>query len=402
MSILSWDDLEESEKTTPMAKAMANNAALDTKPFEEMVAKEEQVYHEQKSLPTGEMSDVMKRAMASVERMKQEDPTGERILAKDKFLINCTTDLNQLVPFKYNWAWSLYLTSCENHWGPSELEFHKDKEIFERLNDNERAAFFTLNHVYRIANYFHSDAAHLNLYAKVTNPECRQTLLKQVMERAVQHHLWTEIEEAFDIDLLDPGTLSLYKGNGVRDLTDLRYLICGDFLIDGTTTTDTLEGQQLMATAMAHYYFHCNLMLVVPALYQVWLVAKSNCIESFERMVMCLLRDIQSQLSFGCLFLDTVISEGSIFIEQKTLDNVHSFIDQSIQTLKGIYPNKETGLLLDYLTDRSWGQVFEGVGNRSGGHHYSVELGEFIGMFDELSPEVDHSATIGGGGSLNW
>ena len=32
-----------------------------------------------------------------------------RIHVDDKRIINCRADLNQLVPFKYKWAWEKYL-----------------------------------------------------------------------------------------------------------------------------------------------------------------------------------------------------------------------------------------------------------------------------------------------------
>ena len=35
-----------------------------------------------------------------------------RIQVDDKKIINCRADLNQLVPFKYKWAWEKYLDAC--------------------------------------------------------------------------------------------------------------------------------------------------------------------------------------------------------------------------------------------------------------------------------------------------
>jgi len=45
----------------------------------------------------------------------------ERIQVDDRKIINCRADLNQLVPFKYDWAWSKYLSACNNHWMPKRL-----------------------------------------------------------------------------------------------------------------------------------------------------------------------------------------------------------------------------------------------------------------------------------------
>jgi len=38
-----------------------------------------------------------------------------RVNVADKRIINGQTDVNQLVPFKYKWAWEKYLATCANH-----------------------------------------------------------------------------------------------------------------------------------------------------------------------------------------------------------------------------------------------------------------------------------------------
>ena len=42
-----------------------------------------------------------------------------RVNVADKRIINGQTDVNQLVPFKYRWAWEKYLATCANHWMPT-------------------------------------------------------------------------------------------------------------------------------------------------------------------------------------------------------------------------------------------------------------------------------------------
>ena len=39
-----------------------------------------------------------------------------RVRMEDKRVINGQSDVNQLVPFKYRWAWDKYLAACANHW----------------------------------------------------------------------------------------------------------------------------------------------------------------------------------------------------------------------------------------------------------------------------------------------
>ncbi|MES2114318.1 MAG: ribonucleotide-diphosphate reductase subunit beta, partial [Pseudomonadota bacterium] len=48
-----------------------------------------------------------------------------RVNADDKRIINGKTDVNQLVPFKYKWAWDKYLAGCANHWMPQEVNMQR-------------------------------------------------------------------------------------------------------------------------------------------------------------------------------------------------------------------------------------------------------------------------------------
>ena len=49
-----------------------------------------------------------------------------RVNVADKRIINGQTDVNQLVPFKYKWAWEKYLATCANHWMPQEINMSRD------------------------------------------------------------------------------------------------------------------------------------------------------------------------------------------------------------------------------------------------------------------------------------
>ena len=67
--------------------------------------------------------------------------TTQRVKAADKRIINGRTDVNQLVPFKYKWAWEKYLASCSNHWMPQEINMSRDIATWKDpngLTDDER------------------------------------------------------------------------------------------------------------------------------------------------------------------------------------------------------------------------------------------------------------------------
>src|SRR5438477_6016912 len=57
-----------------------------------------------------------------------------RIRVDEKKIINCRADLNQLVPFKYLWAWKKYLDACANHWMPNEINMSADVALWKDLH----------------------------------------------------------------------------------------------------------------------------------------------------------------------------------------------------------------------------------------------------------------------------
>src|SRR5512139_418985 len=57
-----------------------------------------------------------------------------RIRVEDKSIINCHADVNQLVPFKYKWAWEKYLAGCANHWMPQEVNMSADIALWKDPN----------------------------------------------------------------------------------------------------------------------------------------------------------------------------------------------------------------------------------------------------------------------------
>ena len=54
-----------------------------------------------------------------------------RVRVEDKRIINGAADVNQLVPFKYKWAWEKYLAGCANHWMPQEINMERDIALWK-------------------------------------------------------------------------------------------------------------------------------------------------------------------------------------------------------------------------------------------------------------------------------
>lgn len=111
----------------------------------------------------------------------------KRIDANDKRVINGQTDVNQLVPFKYKWAWEKYLATCANHWMPQEVSMQKDIMQWKTdvLTEDEKRLVTRNLGFFTTADSLAANNIVLGTYRQITAPECRQFLLRQAFEEAI-------------------------------------------------------------------------------------------------------------------------------------------------------------------------------------------------------------------------
>ncbi len=126
-----------------------------------------------------------------------------RVNAADKRIINGQTDVNQLVPFKYKWAWDKYLAGCANHWMPQEINMQRDIELWKNpngLTDDERRLVKRNLGFFVTADSLAANNIVLGTYRHITAPECRQYLLRQAFEEAIHTHAYQYIVESLGLD----------------------------------------------------------------------------------------------------------------------------------------------------------------------------------------------------------
>ena len=99
-----------------------------------------------------------------------------RVSAVDKRIINGQTDVNQLVPFKYKWAWEKYLATCANHWMPQEINMTRDIALWKDpngLTEDERRIVKRNLGFFVTADSLAANNIVLGTYRHITAPECR-------------------------------------------------------------------------------------------------------------------------------------------------------------------------------------------------------------------------------------
>src|SRR6202022_675411 len=126
-----------------------------------------------------------------------------RVRAEDKRVINAQSDVNQLVPFKYKWAWDKYLYACANHWMPQEINKQRDIELGKNpngLTDDERLIVKRNLGFFVTADSLAANNIVLGTYRHITAPEGRQHLLRQAFEEAIHTHAYQYIVESLGLN----------------------------------------------------------------------------------------------------------------------------------------------------------------------------------------------------------
>ena len=126
-----------------------------------------------------------------------------RVQVDQKMMINCKADLNQLVPFKYDWAWQKYLDGSANHWMPQEINMTNDIVLWKSedgLTEDERMIVKRNLGFFSTADSLVANNLVLALYRLITNPECRQYILRQSLEEAIHTHAYQYCIESLGMD----------------------------------------------------------------------------------------------------------------------------------------------------------------------------------------------------------
>ena len=199
--MLSWDDFnsEETQKT-PIAESAKVQAAM-----QETAVVKDAAGASNAPISTGSINDVTEALdNLDIEKGLEElEGASGRVDVDQKQMINCRADVNQLVPFKYDWAWQKYLDGSANHWMPQEINMTADVALWKDpngLTEDERRIVMRNLGFFSTADSLVANNIVLSVYRHITNPECRQYLLRQALEEAIHTHAYQYVIESLGMD----------------------------------------------------------------------------------------------------------------------------------------------------------------------------------------------------------
>ena len=223
-----------------------------------------------------------------------------RIQVDDKRIINCRADLNQLVPFKYEWAWDKYLSACGNHWMPQEINMTADIKLWKEadgLTEDERTVVKRNLGFFSTADSLVANNLVLAVYRHITNPECRQYLLRQAFEEAVHTHAYQYCIESLSLD--EGEVFNMYRELPSVARKSEWALPYTQSLSDPTFKTGTLANDQRLLRDLIAFYVVFEGIFFYVGFVQILSMGRRNKMTGVAEQFQYILRDESMHMNFG-------------------------------------------------------------------------------------------------------
>ncbi len=244
--------------------------------------------------------DIFESGIAAAHAAGTAAVSEARVNVADKRIINGQTDVNQLVPFKYKWAWEKYLAGCANHWMPQEVNMSRDIALWKDpngLTEDERRIVKRNLGFFVTADSLAANNIVLGTYRHITAPECRQFLLRQAFEEAIHTHAYQYIVESLG---LDEGEIF----NAYHEVASIRakdeFLIPYiNVLTDPGFKTGTLETDQTLLRSLIVFACVMEGLFFYVGFTQILALGRQNKMTGAAEQYQYILRDESMHCNFG-------------------------------------------------------------------------------------------------------
>ena len=331
----------------------------------------------------------------------------------EKTILNAgTTDPNKILPMKYKWARNHYKNGVANNWTPEEVGMQKDIETWKNpsaLTDDERRLIMWNMGFFSTAESLTANNIVLAVYKNVTNPECRQYLLRQAYEEAI--HTDTFIYCCDSLGLNPDEVYSMYQTIPSIHEKDEFVVDMTKSIFDPNFQTDNLENIQKFVHDLVGYYVIMEGIFFYAGFVMMLSFQRQNKMTGVAEQFQYILRDESIHLAFGTDLINAIIDENpgiwtSEFKEVIT-NNIKRAVELEIAYARDCLPRGILGLNADavaqyvqYTADRRLERIsLDKVYNVENPFPWMSEIIDLKKEKNFFETRVNEYKT---GGSLSW
>lgn len=332
--------------------------------------------------------------------------------AENKRLINCNqVDVNQLMPLKYMWAWEHYLNGCANNWLPTEVPMMRDISLWksEDLSEDERMVIKRNLGFFATAESLVGNNIVLAIFKHVTNPECRQYLLRQAFEEAVHTHTFHYIVESLSLD--ENEIFNMYNEVNSIHNKDKFEMELTESILDPNFTTATTEGAQKFLENLIGYYVIMEGIFFYSGFAMILSFHRQNRMTGIGEQFQYILRDETIHLNFGIDLINGIKEENPELwtpeFQEHIMNKIKEAVELEYQYAVDCLPRGILGLksemfrdYVQYIADRRLERI--GLGKLYGSTNPFPWMGETIDLQKEKNFFETRVTEYQTAASLQW
>jgi ribonucleoside-diphosphate reductase beta chain len=255
-----------------------------------------------------------------------------RVNVADKRIINGQTDVNQLVPFKYKWAWEKYLATCANHWMPQEVNMSRDIATWKDpngLTEDERRIVKRNLGFFVTADSLAANNITLGTYRHITAPECRQFLLRQAFEEAIHTHAYQYIVESLGLDESEIFN-AYHEVASIRDKDEFLIPFI-DAIMDPHFRTGSPEADQTLLKSLIVFACLMEGLFFYVGFTQILALGRQNKMTGAAEQYQYILRDESMHCNFGIDMINAIKLENPHLWTASFKDEIKALFQKAVE-----------------------------------------------------------------------
>lgn len=263
-------------------------------------------------------------------------------------LKNSKTDPNKILPIRYKWAREHYKSGVANNWVPEEVPMQMDIEQWKSstvLSDEERRLILWNLGFFSTAESLTANNIVLSVYQHVTDPACRQYLLRQAYEEAVHTDTFIYCCDSLG---LDPDEIyTMYqtipsikeKDEFVVNLTE--SIFDSNFKIrypgEDPTTEEMIEFEddiEVFLHDLIGYYVIMEGIFFYAGFAMMLALKRHKKMIGIGEQFEFIMRDESVHLAFGCDLINTIKDEYPVIWNSDFQQKITDLIDKAVELEK--------------------------------------------------------------------
>lgn len=283
---------------------------------------------------------------------------------KSGILNNSAIDPNKILPLRYPWAREHYKNGIANNWTPEEIAMQLDVEQWKSatfLTPQERRLILWNLGFFATAESLTANNIVLAVYRHVTNPECRQYMLRQAYEEAVHTDTFIYCCDSLGLDPEEIYTMYLTIPS-IKEKDEYVVKLTAS-LFDNNFVCDSLEKIRMFVHDLVGYYVIMEGIFFYAGFAMMLALKRQNKMVGIGQQFEYIMRDESIHLAYGCDLISTIVAENpeiwtpafkaeivELIKHAVTLESRYAF-DACPQGTLGLHPQQFCEYV-EYIADR--------------------------------------------------